>query len=266
MLKNALLLLSLCLAASAVIAGPLPPGENSLEEAQEREPCKVQQVGAVLGPRLKLNFEREAQEVFEVACKPHPVKPGLTLATLVHVVRSRQGKVDKERRGFAVAVLDLDGGKVVSLFRETIAVGETDSISSLRLDTARYNLAPGVRALGVRMDIDDGFRCVQSRENSYLHLFVEEGTKLRRVLKGLPMESWQLVDTEVVCNPGPHLEESSSRSVVVLPTRSEGWSDLQITATRTLETIGAEDGQTHPKVSKVLEQTLRARNKSYVFQ
>jgi hypothetical protein len=235
------------------------------EEPREAEQCNAQLVGAFLAPRLNLKFEGEARAMPQVVCKAHPAKPGLTLAALIHEIRNKRGHLDKERRGFVFAMLDLEGGKVVSLFRETIAMAETDSISSLRLDTGRYNLAPGVRALGVRMDIDDGFHCVQSRENSYLHLFVEEGTKLRRVLKGLPMESWQLVDSEVVCNPHPHLEESSLRSIVVLSTKSEGWNDLQITATREIETIGAEDGQTPPKVSKVVEQTLRSRNKTYVF-
>lgn len=62
---------------------------------------------------------------------------------------------------------------------------------SLKIDTARYQLAPAVRAFG--LDVDTGYcqGCVEGGWGPMRALYVQEGRRLRPVLEGLTMSTWR---------------------------------------------------------------------------
>lgn len=117
------------------------------------------------------------------ACKVSPADPGRTLAALTFVESS---DADSDATyGLEVLSADSKTGAIKSHVYESGAIN-SDAIqfSSLSLDTARYQLASGVRAFGVRVNYSGS-----SRVNPYgataLHLYIDEGQKIRKVLNNL---------------------------------------------------------------------------------
>lgn len=160
-----------------------------------------------------------------------------------------------------MAVIDAGKHRIVQLYRDKV---ETDSSirinsGSLRLDTARYNLAPGVRALGVRMSIGHSPRCAEGSESDYLTLFIEVGAKLRPVLKNMAMSAWSLIEG-LPCNngEGASVNDNIQRSIVVLPSVTEGWHDLQVMVQHTIY----KDDEKPVKHTET-GPTLRAKGKQY---
>ncbi|MFS2158549.1 hypothetical protein ACCD10_14445 [Pseudomonas sp. Pseusp122] len=116
-------------------------------------------------------------------CKVSPADDSRTLAALAFV---EEGDADGDATyGLEVLSADAATGAIKSHVYQSGAIN-SDAIQfrSLSLDTARYQLAPGIRAFGVRMDYTGSSR-VNPYEATALNLYVEEGQKIRKVLNNL---------------------------------------------------------------------------------
>lgn len=116
-------------------------------------------------------------------CKVSPADPGRTLAALTFV---ESGDADGDATyGLEVLSADSKTGAIKSHVYQSGAIN-SDAIQfrTLSLDTARYQLAAGVRAFGVRMEYTGSSR-VNPYSATVLNLYVEEGQKLRKVLDDL---------------------------------------------------------------------------------
>ncbi len=232
----------------------------------EPQSCNKTLVSAVLAARLRINVS-EGGDLIDLACKPHPLRAGRTIVAVFHELRDNKGNVDEDAKGFAMAVIDIAGNKVLQLYRDKVALDPSVriGIGRLQLDTGRYNLAPGVRALGVRMNIGNSHRCAEAGESEYLTLLVEEGAKLRPVLKDLAMSSWRITQGEPCSDSEtPTVTDTVKNSIVVLPGMTNAWHDLQVVAQHSLDTYSGKDGDNaKPVVRTEKGVILHAVGKQY---
>lgn len=233
-----------------------------------QRPCNAVLIGAALGDGLGISFRERAQdgEVIDLVCKAHPLHPEQTIVALFHDLKDKQGEFVENQKGFVLAVIDAKRRILHSLYRDAIGEDATTRISqfSLQLDTARYNLAPGVRALGVRMNIGYGPRCAEGGESNYLSLFVEEGKQLKPVLKDLPMSMWTITEGSNGCgySDTAYTMDSVALTLTLSATVTNGWRDLEVVAHHQIEAVeGANMVKQQPK-TQVLGK-LRANGKMY---
>ncbi len=129
-----------------------------------------------LHPALK--FDRE-----HAVCRINPADPSQVLAALpieTNVDEDRQGDY-----GLEVVVADAVSGKIIAHhYQEAAIVSDAVQFSSLALDTARYQLAPGLRAFGVRIGHTGASR-VNPFGSEILKLYVYDGAQLRQVMNQL---------------------------------------------------------------------------------
>ena len=220
-------------------------------QAAAKDVCTRPWVEGVLAGRLNM-----PEDVLSFACKTHPVRPG-------HVIVAWITEVDAEaeKANLTVAVVDTVRKRVASLDRSNFDVDAAVRIwpSSLSIDTARYVLADGVRAFGVRMQIAHSPRCADAGEDDYMRMFVEDGGKLHMVLKDLPMSRWAKIDGESTCSGERFTAERIKVTLSMLPTASEGWKDIAIIERRVEEASDAEPSS--PTTTRA--GVLRARGRQY---
>jgi len=137
---------------------------------------------------------------------------------------------DKEQdKNLVVALVDTKTMAVRTAFQGTVREDATWSIGqgSLRIDTAPYDLAPGVRAIGVDVTsepiagtlVRDGVTAARS-------LFVTDGASLRLVLDGFVLTTWH--------KPAGAADATTTIAKIAIdPHRTHGYADLRITRTTT---------------------------------
>jgi hypothetical protein len=245
------------------------PATPSLAAQEPAAACSTEVVGAILGPRLGIDFggEEGRGDVVQLVCKAHPAHGGQTIVALFHRLKDKPRDAEEGRTGVVVAVIDARRRLLHRLHQQTIedeAIIRVQS-GSLSIDTARYNLAPGVRAFGVRMKIGYSPRCAEGAQDNYLTLFVEDGKQLRPVLSALPMSHWQAREGSNVCGDSEEGFEidRTELSLALSSSSTGGWRDIDVVA-RALNEVVQPDGTsvTRPGPPKVVDR-LRKDGKEY---
>lgn len=151
----------------------------------------------LVGKHFRLdNFvypERSASEngglIVAGICKPWPKNKSRVIAAFAY-----NAGIETEK-SLVIAVIDTRANQVVAAYKSAIQedaalkVGE----NSLRIDTARYDMAPGIRAFGV--DITNSYHqgCVDGGLDTERTLYVPEHKNLRPVLKINAISYWRYV-------------------------------------------------------------------------
>ncbi len=115
------------------------------------------------------------------ACKLWPYDKGVLIVAAAYAQDKEQGK------NLVVALVDAKTMTIRSTFQGVVDEDATWSVvqGSLHLDTARYDLAPGVRAFGIDIASDAVDNAVvRGGVTATRSLFVQQGTQLRLVLDG----------------------------------------------------------------------------------
>lgn len=166
------------------------------------------------------------------SCKRMPDDPKLTLAAV-------GWKTHKEdTKGLAVAIVDESTQAVVALEQDEFDEDASTTMNngSLRLDTAPYQLAPGVRAFGVDFSGDEQ-GCGDGSMGPQRTLYVREGRTLRPVMEGLGIAaSAYLRGNQPRCVSDPHeaetaILESYDVTIALGSAGKDGWRDLLLTVT-----------------------------------
>jgi len=154
----------------------------------------------------------------------------------VRVVAAAYAREQEQGKNLVVALVDTSAKAVRSAFQGGVREDATWSVAqgSLRIDTAPYELAPGVRAFGVDVTsapvagtlVRDGVTAARS-------LFVPDGAQLRLVLDGFVLTSWRKA---AAAEP-----VTSSARIALDAHRTNGFADLRITRT---SNAGREDRTT----------------------
>ena len=175
-------------------------------------------------------------------CKPWPPAPDSVLAAVMafrptqHSAQAPDWQVPA-----VVALVDARTGKVLHGRRFIVSEDAATQVGdeSLRVDTANYALAPGVRALGLRFH-NEGRRpaAADGWWNDELMLLVPEGRALRPVFCQ-PLMAQEAVEGSLSHQRPGAIWKQARLTVSVGPQPTTGWRDLVITATEVLD--GAPD-------------------------
>jgi hypothetical protein len=166
--------------------------------------------------------------VAAAACKDAPAYHGRLVAAAY-----RSGHQDDLL--LVIALLDA-GGNVVSSFKGAMDGDPALKIvsGSLWLDTAAYDLAPGVRAFGLDVTSGAPRGCAGAGSGARRSLFVSQGRVMRSVLQDLPMSEWTLIQRgKSACTdsaaPDLTITENFSASLGLAQGSTRGWRDLMVT-------------------------------------
>jgi hypothetical protein len=186
-----------------------------------------------------------------VVCKASPVEQNVTLVAIA--IKS----ADASNAGDFIP-LDLDLLKMksgdLSILNRLVQHGafwadQADYIA-LKLDTAPYRIASGVRAFGIRWSSGNN-----SRESETLNLFVADGNSIREVL------AFDTYNAEHVACQGDYTRNTLS----IAASAHHGYSDLDVRSVRTdgsTDTQDCEGKQT--QVRAVSKYSLRYDGLQYV--
>lgn len=235
---------------------------KQLQIAKLQQTCSsdvAEQVKSFLGAS-SFRYQGDEPTIVASACKLWPGRESLTIATFAYDAG------DEFQKQLVVAIVDARDGKVVSSYKSKIDEDATMRVDSdtLRIDTAPYDLAPGVRAFGV--DITSGYMpsCGDGGWGGFRTLFVREGATLRPVLEGLLLSSWHFVEGgSARCgnNAEEAVVETATSTIAVARTISKGYADLLVTTVKTYDTgkkskqgpahvLLRYDGKTYPTSSR----------------
>jgi hypothetical protein len=196
---------------------------------------------AVLGRTLKVaHFEPAPSDfgkdpagvVLASSCKRKPDEPALTLAAV------GWGTRHEDTKGLAVAVVDEAAASVVALWQDEVEEDAATRMNngSVRLDTAPYELAPGVRAFGLDF-FSDQQGCGEGVLGARRTLYVREGHALRPVLQDLAIaDALYVRGNQPRCVDDPHDAETAvietyDVTIALGAPGKRGWRDLALTAT-----------------------------------
>lgn len=128
-------------------------------------------------------------------------------------------------------------GKLRSVLTGTIAedAGMHVGRGSLRIDTARHDLAPGVRAFGVDVASDaPGPKCPGGGSGPLRTLFVQHGASLRPVLTSVELTSWRRVRGPACAwsqGADDAVIENTVTTIPVASPATHGFADLALAST-----------------------------------
>ncbi|WP_233198847.1 MULTISPECIES: hypothetical protein [Luteimonas] len=167
------------------------------------------------------------------ACRVWPFDPALSLAAVAYPLPASEAPVPRELR-LVVAVLGTQDTRPLAVHTTDLAEDAVFALDAdgLRLDTARYDLAPGVRAFGVVLrSAAPGASCPDGRFNDELTLYVRNGSALRPVFSSY-LELWQRIEGEP-CSwtlDQRLVTEDAALSIGVEPGTHHGYADLRVIA------------------------------------
>ena len=162
------------------------------------------------------------------ACRAAPAYRG-RLAAMAY----RSGQQDE----LLLVIVLIDGaGQVGPSFRGSLDSDPNVKIvsGSLWLDTAAYDLAPGVRAFGLDITSGAARACAAAGSGARRSLFVSQGRFIRPVLQDLPMSEWSLIQRgKSACTdsgaPDLTITENFTATLGLAPTSTHGYRDLAVT-------------------------------------
>ena len=162
-----------------------------------------------------------------------------------------------------IAVIDSATGQVGPSFKGNLDSDPNVKIvsGSLWLDTAAYDLAPGVRAFGLDVTGGQPRGCAGVGSGARRSLFVSQGRFIRPVLQDLPMSEWALIQRgKSACTdssaPELTITENFSTTLGLAPTSTRGYRDLVVTGS-----ASRDDG--HLEERPVLRSVLKWDGRVY---
>ncbi|RZI72288.1 MAG: hypothetical protein EOP80_13805 [Variovorax sp.] len=213
----------------------------------------AERMHAKLYPKRPLDGERAACKLWSafpgrsIVVLPMPrasSEPGVTAYDLEVLVIQRPDNGNTERDTI-----------VSRLFEPAALTEDAITIQEIRIDTARYALAPDARAFGIRVRYRGS-----SRANPYatetLQLYALQGSKLRKVLEEIELDmdrgEWDTSCTGRF--------EQVRGTVSLAQGASQGFADLQVQRTRTESRAEVQEG------GDCNEKALPSRQRNYTLR
>lgn len=213
----------------AAVMGLLVSAAGSAQAEKPAQECSAETLEQAGDYLREENFVLRVDNgvVVAAACKRWPGKNGLVLGVFAY-----EGKRE-DVKDLAILVIDEKKGKVLSAHRSMIEEDASMRVEegSLRLDTAAYDLAPGVRAFGV--DVESGYiaHCAQGGAGANRTLYVMDGARLRPVMKDMATTAWRYDDNKSsTCSQEPGDVVNYTLTLSVDKAVTKGYADLLVTA------------------------------------
>lgn len=233
-------------------------------EARQQQPCD----GAMLEALAKqlgqqdwaVPDSRGDGPLVAAACKPWPDAPNLSVVTLAYHSAADTTPAGERNLHWLTAKVEKRTGQLRE--RYDAYLGEDAELeidaNSLWLDTARYHLAPGVRAFGVVVSsVARGASCPDAGFNDLLTLMAPDGPQLRPVLSTY-LSSWSTVKGTSCVMDSDFQSEQADLTLAIASTQSHGYADLLVSA----RVRDARGGNT----LRTVNTTIRYDGKQYPFK
>ena len=151
------------------------------------------------------------------ACKLWPFDKSVLIVAAAYAQDKEQDK------NLVVALVDTKTMAVRSAFQGVVLEDETWSVTqaSLHIDTAPYDLAPGVRAFGIDVSSDALDAPVRGGITATRSLFIPDGSRLRLMLDGFVLTTSKKTAAGVA--------ETTSAKIAIGSHRTHEFADLQVT-------------------------------------
>ena len=152
------------------------------------------------------------------ACKLWPYDKSVLIVAAAYAQDKEQDK------NLVVALVDAKSMTIRATWQGVVLEDSTWSVvqGSLHLDTARYDLAPGVRAFGIDLSSDPVDNAVvRGGVTATRSLFVQQGTQLRLVLDGV------VLTTSTKAADG--VTKTSAKIAIDTQHATRGFADLLVT-------------------------------------
>ncbi|VTU19206.1 hypothetical protein SRS16CHR_02390 [Variovorax sp. SRS16] len=218
----------------------------------------AERMHAKLHPQRQLDHER-------AVCEPWRGLPGRFIVVLP--LPRPSSRPDANEFDLDVLVVqqadngNTDRAKIVSrLFEEAALTEDAVRISAIKVDTARYVLAPDARAFGLRI-LHQGSSRDHPYSNETLTLYLPQGQRLVKVLDKfetvMELGAW---DTSCEGN-----FETVHSSLALARSTSNGLADLNVRETRSesRSILQGEECVTQDRPAKFKSTMLRYNGKSY---
>ncbi len=190
------------------------------------------------------------------ACRDWPYDPAIRLVAAAWPDEGADGS-EHDPLLLVTAMLDPAAGRVLARHERGIGQDAAFALTSggIRLDTARYDLAPGVRAFGVVLaNAARGPSCPDRGFDRELSLLVRDGQALRPVFTTW-LDTWEIVEGSPCAWAAQHsVFERAQVTLGIERTASHGFADLALTAsiTRETETVDGDVDTSQRRVRRVL--------------
>lgn len=189
------------------------------------QPCDAADITAAA---TQLSAPVDAAAPIASACRHWPWRPAWRLSAVAFEAAPYDEDWGGRRIGLAVAVHD--GARRIASY--VVEEQEDASIrwgeDALWLDTARYDLAEGLRAFGVVQRTGYSPPCAEGRRTGTLTLYVIDGDTLRPVLG---MDMTRTLTLQGGCYSGiDTVQQEASISIELADATTHGFRDLWISA------------------------------------
>jgi hypothetical protein len=230
--------------------------------AARENPCAESVASFAAGIGRKLDSNTSEPEFFAV-CAAIPDTPEKSIVAMAapHGDAAADQDFGGTNLDLDVAIVDSESGEIEKRFHESNALSsDADQVVGLSIDTARYQLTPGLRAFGVRVNYRR-FSHIDPADREDLYLFFAQGKSLSKVLNGLTMAE-EYEEKSGNCDG----TASQSRSVIsVLGSKNHGYFDLLVKSTTTEREFNekGEDCTDKVKSRRSTHKVLRFDGTSY---
>jgi hypothetical protein len=198
------------------------------------------------------------------ACKVWPKDKNITIVAFAYDYDA--GTADE--KALFLALINTRTHDVIASYKSSIEEDADMRVDndSIHIDTARYDLAKGVTAIG--LDVSSGYiqhPCEEGGVGAQRTLFVPEGNQLRPVLKNFALSSWQYTQGgNPRCTspdaPEPIIEDIKNH-IIISRQSQHGFANLIIT--QSLSYDGGELKEAKHKSSQKAGYELRYDGKIY---
>ncbi len=232
--------------------------------ADDAQPCSSEllySLGRQLGQEGWNVPDESDSRVIAAACKRWPDDSAQTVVAVAYLDSTDDAPPGERSPRLLLAKVEGAASTLRERYEtrlEEDAATEVDS-GSLWLDTARYHLAPGVRAFGVVFrSVARGASCPDGGFDDLLTLVVPDGGQLRPVFSTY-LSQWTTVKGTSCVADSDFEVEASRLTLGIGPNRSNGYADLIVTS-RVRNDF--EDG----KVLRTVSETVRYDGTRYPFE
>lgn len=202
-----------CLAVIALAFPTYAQGDEKCPEAA------YEAVGRHLGEDI---FNAQDGKVVSASCKKWPYRKDILLVSFAY-----DKGIEDEKTHF-VAMLDAKMN-VVASYKETIEEGPGNTVGTFTIDTARYDLAPHTRAIGLRFSSSSSAgNALNSASGDWLRLFIQEGKTLRPVFSDY-MQYDNALNGLIGYPTGHEFIESGIKTISISKSSTNGYADLIVT-------------------------------------
>ena len=211
-------------------------------ESPAADPCRDDNVQAVQRRFGYIDDAGEQRMPFQAGCKPLPDAPTTAAMAVFHRAGPYFPADEPSDDGIYdlhLLLVDADGKVLAQLREQGAADSDAVRLDSVDIDTARYHLAPGVRAFGVSTtNATHCYACAYY--STKFGLFMRQGATLRRVLGGLELGTAVSEDEDDHC-VGASMQ--TTRTLALGRGKHAGYADLVVTTATTHEPGFIQDSE-----------------------